>query len=149
MLNLWTNRDLIPKDLLFIDGANGFFNGKVEQNKYEDSLSRELMLVIDGVKVKKGNYIETKFGSTDIKNLSSGCKTGLLALEYNGKGCINTECMGENVFDTLCDIVDKNNLTINLFVQRVYGVGLITNRSFRVNGVLYEDEDISDILEDM
>lgn len=61
--------------------------------------AKEILKVIDGVTVKKGSYVKTKFGECSINDLSTGCKALLLANYFGENNIVNFSECGDNVID--------------------------------------------------
>lgn len=65
MLNIY--RDKIPKNSILWSDPELAFQGMLQMGyTFDDKLCREVMEKIDGVTVKKGEYIETMLGPTHI-----------------------------------------------------------------------------------
>lgn len=68
MLHIYVNK--IPdKFIRYSDAEQIFSNILMKNTVFDDPLSREVMKEIDGVTVKNGLYIETKFGNCSLYQL--------------------------------------------------------------------------------
>lgn len=145
MLKIWTDESLSP--LPVIIDAEAFFLGKRRSLSLDDDLSLRVMKEIDGVSFKKGDYIETRYGGTDISKLSTGCKVALLCLNFKDSNCISFIEAGENVFWSLYKISEEYNLDFNIHLNRVIGMSLGEPKTLKINNKLYENIDLYEALE--
>lgn len=119
------------------------FQGMLQMgHTFDDKISREIMKEIDGVSIKNGQLIRTKFGDTHISKLQTGCKTVLIAIELakdpeNNKIIQVVEC-GSNAINLLARIQSKYNIETKVYTDQYIQ---IPDKWFecRFDGVEYSD----------
>lgn len=120
MVNIFTNKSSISTidDVeLWVQSMGKL--GEIFQGPQYDFIMRE----IDGVKARRLDSIETPIGYTTIYNLSTGCKSVMLAYYLRNKSdiCISIMECGVNALDTLfrigefCDlrVYTRNPIDLN------------------------------------
>ena len=81
--------------------------------KFNDDIYTKIMQHIDNINQRDGGYIVTRFGGTDISNLSSGCKAVILAVRYrNSDKAVSVDECGDNALKVLFKISEKMDLTV-------------------------------------
>jgi len=71
------------------------------------------MQAIDGVIIRKGDIIETKFCKTLLNDLSTGCKSIILAVFYEAsKYVVSIDECGENALKILFKIGEKIDIRV-------------------------------------
>lgn len=141
MINIVTkvgNNDRVVRD------AESYFNVKVKpdvRNFAEVDLN--VMKKIDGAVLLDSNLgtIQTKFGITNIKSLSSGCKTILSYLymkrnsDSQGDKILDiTEC-GANALEMLFQCVDYYQDSKTVFLLgHTYGLLYVKDRDYCIDG---------------
>lgn len=141
MLNIY--RDKIPKNSILWDDPELAFQGMLQMgHTFDDKLCREVMKNIDGVTVKNGQFIKTKFGDTHISKLQTGCKTVLIALELakdnkNNKIIQIVEC-GSNAINLLARIQIEYSIETKVYTDQYIQ---IPDKQFkcRLDGVEYSN----------
>lgn len=73
---------------------------------------------IDGASFINESTINTKFGVTNILNLSTGCKALLIAVTYN-TSIVNFIETGNNVFNEALNLSEKYDINIYLPYRKV------------------------------
>lgn len=128
MLHIYMHK--VPKKFNKCRDAEVIFNGLLLQGeKFDDPLSREVMQKIDGVTVKKGLYIVTKFGECSLYQLSTGTKTVLNALHYRDTNTLVPMVeAGSNAIYTLMDISRREKLNTNVYTD--WGMDLPEREDF-------------------
>lgn len=116
MLHIYVNK--IPdKFIKYSDAEQIFSNILMKNTVFDDPLSREVMKEIDGVTVKNGLYIETKFGNCSLYQLQTGAKQVLNALYYRDTNIIVPLVeAGPNAIYTLMDISRREGLNTNVYM---------------------------------
>lgn len=138
MLSIY--RDKIPKNSILWNDPERIFQYLLSNGeKFDDKVYREVMQKIDGVTVKKGEYIETKLGPTHIQKLSTGCKTVLIAISTASTNKIiqAMEC-GSNAINLLADISSRDNIDTKVYTKTCIA---IPQKQFKCtfDGIKYTD----------
>ena len=138
MLNIY--RDKIPKNsILWSDPERVFQYLLNNGEQFDNKQCREVMAKIDGVTVKKGEYIETKLGPTHIQRLQTGCTTVLIALQSADTNKIVSamEC-GSNAINLLAEIQSRDNINSKVYTRTCIA---IPQKEFKCifDGVKYTD----------
>lgn len=137
MIRLYSNINLVNKNL-YIPNVNKFFDKHIKCNDF-DKTDIKVIKVLDKAKITDVNLgtIKTKYGLTNIKNLSTGCKTVLVyryleknIRKYNGYFLNITEC-GDNAVNLLFKCV-KDNTEIK-FVTFGYPFVEVKDKTFLIN----------------
>ena len=117
MINIVTHTD--TKDI--INDFDSFFDLFVLSQNFKE-LDKEVLFKIDNAILIDKNDIKTPFGTTNILNLSTGCKTVLSYLhmirnkaEYQNTILNITEC-GSNALEVLFECADKLNDSDTVFL---------------------------------
>lgn len=138
MLHIYMHK--VPEKFNKCRDAEAIFNGLLMQGeKFDDLLSREVMQKIDGVTVKKGEYIETMLGPTHIQKLSTGCKTVLIAISTAGTNkVIQAMWCGSNAINLLAEIQSRDNINSKVYTKTCIA---IPQKQFKCifDGVRYTD----------
>ena len=118
MLHIYMHK--VPEGFNKRRDAEAIFKSLLMQGeKFDDPLSREVMQKIDGVTVKKGLYIVTKFGECSLYQLSTGTKTVLNALHYRDTNTLVPMVeAGPNAISLLMDISRREKLNTNVYIER-------------------------------
>lgn len=108
------SKNMLNGFVLINDVEAGFTQLKYNNELFEDDVSLFIMKYIDSVSFKKGDYIETPFGSTSMDNLSSGCKALLLAYYYRNKKdvLVNILECGENAIELLFELAKTMDISV-------------------------------------
>lgn len=77
MINVYTKKNLLPPNCIFINNIKAFFTTEVRQNFRSCSKYKEILSCIDHATIvgDTGDVIITPFGITTIDNISTGCKS--------------------------------------------------------------------------
>ena len=149
MVKIYTDKTKLPETLIdnIIERNDDFFNAW-SIIKSLDKEDMDIIGLIDNATVidEKSSSIQTKFGVTNYRSLSSGCKT-VLNLLYIIKNNLTvavdvTEC-GQNALEVIFEIIDKFEKAIPIILRHNSIIGC-TRRNFTVN-----DEDIIDNILDL
>lgn len=144
MLKIITDIKKLTMPLLIDNEA--FFSENTKYQKDEEYSATEMkyMKEIDGISIKKGNYIKTKFGETSLDSISTGLKTllNLCYLQKNDlKYAVNiTEC-GPNVLKLIFTDFDIDNelLLEHNNIPKFKGISLnVDGTSYDSASELYE-----------
>lgn len=127
------------------------FNIRAEddmKHQYEDAVSTRILERIEGMKSRKGNRIDGKFGEVSLYDISTGGKGCLLAVNYKDF-IIDAAQLGKNCLKLLLELTqsdNENSISINI----VYQEPLYIFEGFRVliNGKKYEGYEASKAMED-
>lgn len=113
MLYIYT-RTFLDGFTLINDVEAGFKQLKYYGELFDDEISRKIMKLIDGVSFKDGDYIKTPFGTTNLDNLSTGCKAVLLAYYYRNEKntLVNVIECGDNAILVLFQLAKKLDLRV-------------------------------------
>lgn len=110
VLYIYTNFENIQKDN-YIHDIELFFE-ETWQRVCNHKEAKYVMKKIDSAVLISDMTIKTKFGITNLLNLSTGCKTLLIALTYNNS--VTNFDAGPNVFDLALTLSRKYDLHIYL-----------------------------------
>lgn len=142
MINFYKSRGKLPQDANIIEVCEAYFDFYIESESFGD-LELYAMSEIDSAELVEptNGLIETPFGVTTIKSLSSGCKTVLtyLYLYKNNEDArplvINAIECGYNALDVLFECMEKlgDNETI-ILVEYENGLFNCKDREYLVNG---------------
>lgn len=139
MINIVTSSDSNK----LISNLDAFFNNRVFRNRYKfEDLDLYVMKKVDSAYIidMKLGTIQTKYGITDLRHLSTGCKVILSYLymmrnkdKYEGVTLDITEC-GGSAIEVLFQCVDKFGDESTVFLLR-HSEGLlrVKDRVFNVN----------------
>lgn len=107
-LNIYTKKELIPNDMLYISANDPYFNANTPLS--DDTLVADIIKNIDGaIRNSEFTFIgrEAELGALNKEHLSTGTKTLLNILE-NPDICFNIEECGVNVLDYIPRIKNGN-----------------------------------------
>lgn len=133
MVHFYTCISSIPDGIELHENIEAtFFNKTIKPNviHFDNEISLKLLTIIDGITNRNGNAVTNKFGTTTIKDISTGCKGALLLVNFPSICIINTE-LGDNALTALLELGQE--FEIHIYVeeelkQRVLKAG----RSIRV-----------------
>lgn len=100
-------------------GVDALFNVLISGKEINNEFCTTILQKIDGatlVDVSLGT-INTPFGTTSIRHLSTGCKTAILCFYYisrNESKCINVSECGGNALEEIFDLVDDSCVSVML-----------------------------------
>ena len=124
MLNIYTLNNNMSKFKLIPDVELGFLDVKLSGELFSDNVYNYIMKSIDGISNRKGDYIETVFGSTSMDKLSTGCKAVLLAYYYrNNKDIlVNIVECGDNAIEILFKLSKKYDIYVytHIFYRKLH-----------------------------
>ena len=103
MINIFSDCTLVPSELDIIYDAEEWFKYHLEASggeAFNNDISNRILHRIEGATKRKGNEIITKYGKTHIKDISTGCKAVLLALNFPNY-CVSNIEMGDNAMIAL------------------------------------------------
>lgn len=103
MINIFTDCKLVPGNLDIIYDAEEWFTYHLENSggkAFDNPISNRILHRIEGATKRKDNIIITKYGKTHIKDISTGCKAVLLAVNFPNY-CISNIEMGDNAMIAL------------------------------------------------
>lgn len=112
MLRIFTDNTMSPKKYLVNIEAAFDINGPTIENMYKDSLSIEILEKMEGMTSRNGKYINAKFGTVTITDISTGCKALLLCATQNKDCIICTDEMGNNAIKILAEISKEKDIDI-------------------------------------
>lgn len=117
MLHIYINK--IPdKFIKYRDAEQIFQNILMKKEQFNDKIYIEAMNKIDGVTVKKGTYIKTKFGECSMYQLQTGVKQVLNALYYKDTNILVPMVeAGPNALYTLMDISRREKLNTKVYME--------------------------------
>lgn len=99
MINFYTSPSNIPSSIKLIEDIEAeFFIQYQMGEKFDSDRCNQALISIEGMKSRVGRVIINKFGETSLKDISTGCKGMLLALEHP-ELCISNLEMGQNVIE--------------------------------------------------
>jgi hypothetical protein len=115
MVHLYTSKTSIPSNLKYVYDAEGQFLlcSLRMTNIFNNEVSNKFIEDIEGITSRIGDAVTNKFGTYSIKNVSTGCKAGLLAINYPDYAVSNIE-MGDNVLEALFDAAKDIDINIVL-----------------------------------
>ena len=113
MLNIKTGKDI--NEIRKINDIESRFRVLLSNGEaFDKDVYNKIMAQIDGVTERRDTVIKTRFGITTLDNLSTGCKTVMLAIYYVGTDIfVRIDECGENALKVLYLLSDK--LNINAF----------------------------------
>ena len=147
MINIYKSGTNFKGDEIILDNES-FFNNNVSARSLTD-MSLTVMNEIDKAVLldKKSGKIETPYGITGIRDLSTGCKTVLNYIfikenteKYpNVKAIDGTEC-GWNALDKLFDIIEKeHDSKIIIVLQHDNDLYKCQDRKYCIDGITQID----------
>lgn len=104
MLKIFTDATLSSKEYLIDVEAEFDIDEPIIENMYKDSLSVSILEKMEGMTSRNGKYIDAKFGTVSIMDISTGCKALLLCATRNDDYLINIDEMGNNAVKLLAEI---------------------------------------------
>ena len=140
MLKIFTESGMSDKEYLFDVEAEFRIQEPIIEELYRDSLSVYILKSIEGMTDRKGKYIDSKFGTISIMDVSTGAKTLLLCANRYAECIINANEMGTNAIKVLAEI--SKQIDIEVVINRVLKYFEKDFECF-VNGEYCKGEDIS------
>ena len=134
MIKIYTDKSLCPKPMITFNDKH--FNTSVS-SEFLDADCRELMKKFDDAEIidEEKWLIKTRFGTGDIRNLSTGVKTLINAHNMKKErqpGTIDVREIGENLVSPFLQLV--NGSEIGLYTGKYNFVGILDeNYAFILN----------------
>lgn len=148
MLNIFTSIEVAEEAGYEVKNEiDIMFNLRAEddmKHQYEDATSREILEKIEGMKSRKGNRIDGKFGEVSLYDISTGGKGCLLAVNYTDF-IIEASQLGKNCLLLLLEMTQKD-LDINIVYQEP--LYIFDNYKVRIDGVEFMGYEASKAMED-
>lgn len=133
MVHFYTCTASIPDGIELHENIEAtFFNKTIKPNviHFDNEISLKLLTIIDGITNRNGNAVTNKFGTTTIKDISTGCKGALLLVNFPSICIINTE-LGDNALTALLEL--GQNFEIHIYVEEeLKQIVLKAGRNIRV-----------------
>jgi hypothetical protein len=125
MIRIYTDKSLCPNMLITLNDKH--FNTNVSK-EYLDEKCRALMKNVDGAVILDETQwtVKTRFGTGDIRNLSTGVKTLINIynlIKQKQSGTVDVREVGENLVPMLFNLA--RNSEISLFTGKCNIVGLV------------------------
>lgn len=108
MLYIYTEHNLCKKR--FIEDVEAFFEFHLSDIINKIGSVKNIILDIDRATLLDKDVIRTRFGVTNLMNLSSGCKVVIISILYP-QYCINYTEAGYNIFSYVLGLSNKKDLT--------------------------------------
>ena len=146
MLRIYTDNKFSNKDYLINIEAEFNIDRFKMDTLYTDEVSQYVLKEIEGVTSRKGCYLDAKFGTIIMTDISTGCKALLLCIRRHDDCIVCMDEVGTNAIKLLEYISEHIEADIEVVTHRVL-------KYFRddfecyVNDELCRGEDISDALE--
>ena len=83
MLKIYTDSSMSSKEYLLDVEAEFDIDEPIIDSMYMDDLSTSILKKMEGMISRNGKYIEAKFGTVSIMDISTGCKALLLCSTRN------------------------------------------------------------------
>lgn len=112
MLKIFTDNTLSSKEYLIDVEAEFDIDEPIIENMYNDSLSISIIEKMEGMTSRNGKYIDAKFGTVSIMDISTGCKALLLCATQNDNYIINIDEMGNNAVKMLAEISKEKDIDV-------------------------------------
>lgn len=139
MLKIYTDSSMSNKEYLEDIEAEFNIDELVIDNMYKDELSVYILKMIEGVTSRTGKYLDAKYGTVSIMDISTGCKALLLCVTRNKDCIINIDEMGNNAVKFLAEL--SKNIDIDIVTHRVLKYFPDEFRCY-INDEYYEKDDI-------
>lgn len=152
MIEVYNKQEYLPNERFVIQDNEAIFPGLLNIDEFTDD-DYFVIKAIDNAKLidTSTETIETKFGTTNIRQLSTGCKTVLNYLAITRH--LNywevppvlevTEC-GANALDVLFGMAEKYPVGIIFLLRHTDKLFLCSDRNFKFNGKV-EGRKLNDI----
>lgn len=112
MLKIFTDSTMSSKEYLKNVEAEFDADGTLIKDMYKDSLSVKILEKMEGMTTRNGIYINAKFGTVSIMDISTGCKALLLCSTRNDTCIINIDEMGNNAVRILAEISKEKDIEV-------------------------------------
>lgn len=112
MLKIYTDNNLSQKNYLLDIEAEFNVNEPIIENLYTDKTSIRILEEMEGMTSRKGKYIDAKFGTVSIMEISTGCKALLLCNTKNDNSIINVDEVGNNAIKILAQISQEKDIEV-------------------------------------
>lgn len=112
MLKIFTDDTLSSKEYLTDVEAEFDIDEPIIENMYNDCLSVRILEKMEGMTSRNGRYIDAKFGTVSIMDISTGCKALLLCTTRNDDYIINIDEMGNNAVKLLAEISTAKDIEV-------------------------------------
>ena len=112
MLKIYTDNNLSQKNYLLDIEAEFNVNEPIIENLYTDKTSIRILEEMEGMTSRKGKYIDAKFGTVSIMEISTGCKALLLCNTKNDDSIINVDEVGNNAIKILAQISREKDIEV-------------------------------------
>ena len=112
MLKIFTDSTMSSKEYLADVEAEFNLDEPIIDDMYTDSLSVKILEEMEGMTSRNGKYIDAKFGTVSIMDISTGCKALLLCSTRNSDCIINIDEMGNNAVRILAEISKEKDIEV-------------------------------------
>lgn len=112
MLKIYTDSSMSSKDYLLDVEAEFDIDEPIIESMYTDDLSVSILEKMEGMTSRNGKYIEAKFGTVSIMDISTGCKGLLLCVTRNNDCIVNIDEMGNNAIKLLAEISMNKDIEV-------------------------------------
>lgn len=112
MLKIFTDSTMSSKEYLADVEAEFNLDEPIIDDMYTNSLSVKILEEMEGMTSRKGKYIDAKFGTVSIMDISTGCKALLLCSTRNSDCIINIDEMGNNAVRILAEISKEKDIEV-------------------------------------
>lgn len=112
MLKIFTDSTMSSKEYLVDIEAEFDIDEPIIEDMYKDSLSVRILEEMEGMTSRKGKYIDAKFGTVSIMDISTGCKALLLCITRNDSCIINIDEVGNNAVELLAELSEKKDIEV-------------------------------------
>lgn len=115
MLYIYTKR---PLDNVFVEDVENYFYLKYK-DIYKYSITLEIIKEIDKAEVVGSDVLRTRFGTTNLLNISSGSKALLIAITQTNK-IVNFIEAGQNIFDKALELSKQYDMHIYMDTNMLF-----------------------------
>lgn len=112
MLKIYTDHTLSTRHYIYDIESEFNLDEPSIDTMYTDSLSVKVLQQLEGMTARNGYYIDSKFGTTSIMNISTGCKALLLCIKCHKDCIINTDEMGTNAIQLLGELAKTLDIEV-------------------------------------
>lgn len=117
MLKIYTSPEKSNKKYLFDVEAEFNIEEPLIESLYTDETSVYILKKMEGMTSRNGKYIDGKFGTVSIMDISTGCKALLLSCSKNEEYVINVDEVGNDVIKILAELA--TDIDIEIVTHRV------------------------------
>lgn len=137
MLYIETNLKNVDKSK-FIKDVDEYFDTVLALNLKPNESVNKILMSVDKAHNLKGQYLETRFGPANIKDLSSGCKALLIEVLVPDS-IVNFILVGSNVVKLAVEFAQQ--MDIHIYTPNIVIFGGFDDEKVSVNGKIMTVDD--------